>query len=82
MNRRLCGIRPAAIHCLSTDPKATGAADRGLKPSKPWAKQIFPLRAGQFYVNLAQAGVTGEEGPSVEKMPQYAIGKPVKRFLN
>lgn len=53
VNRRLCGIRPAVIHCLSTDPKATGAADRRLKPSKPWAKQIFPLRAGQFYVNLA-----------------------------
>lgn len=47
------------------------------KNSSPW--KMFWL----VYVNLTQAGATGEEKDSIEKTPQdLAIGRPVGHFLN
>lgn len=40
--------------------------------------------AGWVYVNLTQAGVSGEEVANIEKMPpqDQAVGRPVGNCLN
>lgn len=51
---------------------------------EPIGNRALPDVPDSFISTPTQARVTGEEGPSAEKMPpsDWAVGKPVRHFLN